>query len=202
MGGSPFPAWHWYEHNTVRPVRDRMQQALDRLRPMLDARPRLRRNHMVLTSCRFRSSLPSRHLLERPMNRLWLASRRAGIVLVPGAAATPAVAAQSEFPFGRELLLDAPPMKGSKRVPSLDIGENGLADIELWCNAVKGQLVVAGDTITILTGARTERPCTPERMRGDDDMLTALTEVTNWRREGEFLVLTGARTMRFRMQTN
>jgi hypothetical protein len=39
-------------------------------------------------------------------------------------------------------------------------------------------------------------------MRGDDDMLTALTEVTNWRREGEFLVLTGARTMRFRMQTN
>jgi hypothetical protein len=29
-----------------------------------------------------------------------------------------------------------------------------------------------------------------------------LTEVTNWRREGEFLVLTGARTMRFRMQTN
>lgn len=140
------------------------------------------------------------------MNRPWLASRRAVVVLVLGvaigAAAPPAVAAQSEFPFGRELLLDAPPMKGSKRVPSLDIAENGLADIELWCNAVKGQLIVAGDTITILTGARTERPCTPERMRGDDDMLTALTEVTNWRREGEFLVLTGARTMRFRMQTN
>ena len=140
------------------------------------------------------------------MNRPWLALRRAVVVLVLGvaidAAAAPAVAAQPEFPFGRELLLDAPPMKGSKRVPSLDIAENGLADIELWCNAVKGKLVVAGDTITILTGAKTERPCTPERMRGDDDMLTALTEVTNWRREGEFLVLTGARTMRFRMQTN
>ena len=139
------------------------------------------------------------------MNRPWLAFRRA-VVFVLGvamaAAAAPAIAAQSEFPFGRELLLDAPPMKGSKRVPSLAIAENGLADIELWCSSVKGQLVVAGDTITILTGAKTERSCTPERMRGDDDVLAALTEVTNWRREGEFLVLTGARTMRFRLQTN
>jgi heat shock protein HslJ len=139
------------------------------------------------------------------MNRPWLAFRRT-VVFVLGvamaAAAAPAIAAQSEFPFGRELLLDAPPMKGSKRVPSLDIAENGLADIELWCGSVKGQLVVAGDTITILTGAKTERSCTPERMRGDDDVLAALTEVTNWRREGEFLVLTGARTMRFRLQTN
>jgi heat shock protein HslJ len=124
-------------------------------------------------------------------------------MLVLGVAmATAATAAQSEFPFGRELLLDAPPMKGSKRVPSLDIAENGLADIELWCSSVKGQLVVAGDTITILTGAKAERSCTPERMRGDDDVLAGLTEVTNWRREGEFLVLTGARTMRFRLQTN
>jgi heat shock protein HslJ len=173
---------------------------------MLDAGPRLRRNHLVLPACRFRSSPPSRHLLEIPMNRPWLASRRAVVVVVLGVAigavAPPAVAAQPDFPFGRELLLDVLPMKGSKRVPSLDIADNGLAAIELWCNAVKGQLVVAGDTITILTGARTERPCTPERMRGDDDMLTALTEVTNWRREGEFLVLTGARTMRFRVQTN
>jgi heat shock protein HslJ len=149
--------------------------------------------------------VPSRHVLEIPMNLPWLAFRRA-VVFVLGvamaAAAAPAIAAQSEFPFGRELLLDAPPMKGSKRVPSLDIAENGLADIELWCSSVKGQLVVAGDTITILTGAKTERSCTPERMRGDDDVLAALTEVTNWRREGEFLVLTGARTMRFRLQTN
>jgi heat shock protein HslJ len=139
------------------------------------------------------------------MNRPWLASRRA-VMLVLGVAmataATSAIAAQSEFPFGHELLLDAPPMKGSKRVPSLDIAENGLADIVLWCSSVKGQLVVAGDTITILTGAKAERSCTPERMRGDDDVLAALTEVTNWRREGEFLVLTGARTMRFRLQTN
>jgi len=139
------------------------------------------------------------------MNRPWVAFRRAAVVMLgvaTAAAAAPAIAAQSEFPFGRELLLDAPPMKGSKRVPSLAIAENGLADIELWCSSLKGQLVVAGDTITILTGAKTERSCTPERMRGDDDVLAALTEVTNWRREGEYLVLTGARTMRFRLQTN
>ena len=130
--------------------------------------------------------------------------RRAAVALTLAAAApallAPAVAA--EFPFGHELLLDVKPMKGSKRVPSLAIAENGLADIELWCSSLKGQLVVAGDTITILTGAKTERSCTPERMRGDDDVLAALTEVTNWRREGEYLVLTGARTMRFRLQTN
>jgi heat shock protein HslJ len=138
------------------------------------------------------------------MNRPWPAARAVVVVLgiAAGTVAVPALAAPSEFPFGRELLLDAPPMKGSKRVPSLEIAENGLADIELWCGGVKGQLVVAGDTITILTGAKTERSCTAERMRGDDDLLAALNEVTNWRREGEFLVLTGARTMRFRLQTN
>ncbi len=140
------------------------------------------------------------------MNRPWLAPRRAAVAfalgVATGVALASAVAAQSEFPFGRELLLDAPPMKGSKRVPSLEVAENGLADIALWCNDIKGQLVVAGDTVTILTGPKTERSCTPERMRGDDDVLAALTEVTNWRREGEFLILTGARTLRFRMQTN
>jgi len=113
-----------------------------------------------------------------------------------------AVALDREFPFGRELLLDAAPMKGSKRVPSLDIADNGRADIDLWCNSVKGQMVVAGDTITILTGEKTERSCAPERMRGDEEVLAALTEVTNWRREGDLLILTGARTLRFRLSTN
>ena len=132
--------------------------------------------------------------------------RRAGLICVLGLvlaeALAPPVAAQSEFPFGRELVLDARPMKGSKRLPVLDIDQNGIADIELWCGAVKGQMVVAGDTITILTGEKTERSCTPERQQGDDDVIAALTEVTNWRFEGEVLVLTGSHTMRFRLQTN
>ena len=111
-------------------------------------------------------------------------------------------AAEKGFPYEQELLLDARPMKGSKHVPSLDIAENGLAEIELWCGSVKGQMVVAGDTITILTGEKTERSCTPERMRGDEEVLSALTEATTWRREGDILVLMGARTLRFRLPTN
>jgi heat shock protein HslJ len=142
------------------------------------------------------------------MHRPWLPLRRAILALAVGtllaACLAPAVAAQSDFPFGREFLLDARPMKGSKHVPSIDIDDKGVADVDLWCNSVKVQLVVAGDTVTILTGPKTDRTCEPERMQGDDDMLAALTAVTNWKLEGggEVLVLIGTRTMRFRAQSN
>jgi heat shock protein HslJ len=111
-------------------------------------------------------------------------------------------AADSAFPFGHELLLDARPMKGSKRVPALDIRDNGAAEIDLWCNSVQGQIVVSSDTISITTGEMTGRQCEPERMRGDDDMLSALSQVTNWRLQGDTLILNGPRTMRFRLETN
>jgi len=39
-------------------------------------------------------------------------------------------------------------------------------------------------------------------MRGDDDMLSALSQVTNWRLQGDMLILNGPRTIRFRMETN
>ena len=69
-------------------------------------------------------------------------------VLVLALATAPLAAyAQSAFPFGRELLLDVAPMKGSKRVPSLDIGDNGGATIELWCGSMRAQLVVVADTV-------------------------------------------------------
>ena len=140
------------------------------------------------------------------MTRPWTTLRRVTRALVLGAAATAllasAVAAQSEFPFGSELMLDVKPMKGSKRVPMLDIDQKGLAEIDLWCNSVKGQMVVAGDTITIITGEKTERACPPERAQADDEVLGALNEVTTWRREGDVLVLIGTRTMRFRLQAN
>jgi heat shock protein HslJ len=110
--------------------------------------------------------------------------------------------AQSPFPFERELLLDVAPMKGSKRVPSLDIGVAGTAELSMWCNTVRAQLVVAGDTITVIAGPSSERQCPAERMRGDEDLLAALTQATNWRREGDYLILTGGQTVRFRLQTN
>ncbi len=115
---------------------------------------------------------------------------------------SPSRAADQDFPFDHELLLDAQPMRGSKRLPSLEIGPTGQAAIDLWCNRVEGQIVVVEDTITIMTGQKTERSCPPERLRGDEEMLAALSEVTNWRREGETLVLIGPKTLRFHLPTN
>jgi heat shock protein HslJ len=113
-----------------------------------------------------------------------------------------AVADDREFPFDSEFLLDVEPMQGSKRVPGMDIAGNGTATVDLWCNSVQAQLIVAGDTVTILTGALTARECPPERVQGDEDMLAALAQVTTWRRDGHILILSGPRTLRFRKQTN
>src|ERR1700755_3371286 len=89
-----------------------------------------------------------------------------------------AVRAQ-EFPFEGELLLDARPMAGSKRIPNMDVAANGTIALEMWCNRVEGQVIVAGDTITVLTGQPTNRQCPPDRARSDEDLLGALTTVTN-----------------------
>lgn len=123
----------------------------------------------------------------------------ATIVLVPLAGA---VGAEAEFPYGQELLLDAPAMKGGKRVPTIEVESNGRGTIDLWCNSVTAQFVVAGDTVTILTGAKTDRQCDPERMRADEDMLAALLEVTSWRVQDDVLILQGGRSLRFRPATN
>jgi heat shock protein HslJ len=108
------------------------------------------------------------------------------------------------FPYGMELVLDASPMRGSKKIPSLDINRDGTADIDLWCNAIKARLVVAANTVTIITGEMSARSCPPERARADEDLLVALKDVTTWRMEREALVFTGtgSRALRFRVQTN
>lgn len=121
--------------------------------------------------------------------------------VVPGLPRQVATAAES-FPYNEELLLDARPMKGSKRVPMLEIRADGAVLIDLWCNSVEGQIVVADDTITILTSAKTDRPCTAERERGDQNVLSALEQVTNWRRDGDSLILIGPQKLRFRRLTN
>lgn len=108
-----------------------------------------------------------------------------------------------EFPFNQELLLDTPPMRGSKRVPMLEIAANGAVVIDLWCNSVQGQIVVVEDTITIMTGPKTDRSCPPERVRGDEEVLSSLLQVTNWRRESDaVLLLVGPRTLRFHKAMN
>src|SRR5262245_59409775 len=104
--------------------------------------------------------------------------RGVALGVVSGIALAAAVAGQalarSEFPFGKELFLDVRPMKGSKRIPIIEVAENGAAAIDLWCNSVQAQLVVLNDTVTVVTGAQTNRACPPERARGDQDIMDAL----------------------------
>ena len=142
--------------------------------------------------------------MSHPVPGCWsLRAARLGVlaaVLIAGA--LPALAAETTFPFDRELLLDARPMKGGKRVPMLTIGPSGETAIDLWCNSIKAQIAVAADTITITTGDKTNQQCAPERMRGDDDLLAALVAVTNWRRVDDVLTLRGSKTLRFRAATH
>jgi len=116
--------------------------------------------------------------------------------------ATSATQAQSAFPYDRDMVLDARPMRGSKRVPILAISEDGQAQIDLWCKRGRGQAAIAGEAITLTIGAMTDEPCTPERAQADEEMLGALAEVTGWTLRGDLLTLNGARPLRFRLATN
>jgi hypothetical protein len=53
-----------------------------------------------------------------------------------------------------------------------------------------------------MTGDKTDRACSPEQERGDDELLAALAAVTNWRREGVMVTLIGPKTLHFRIPTN
>ena len=107
-----------------------------------------------------------------------------------------------EFPFGLEMTLEAARMPGSKRIPSLDIGDNGEVVLELWCKGGKGQFSVAGNTIIFVPGAMENRACPPDRAQADDDLLAALGDAGTWRRQGDFITLTGSKPLRFRINTN
>ena len=113
-----------------------------------------------------------------------------------------AQAQENQFPLDSELILDVAPMRGSKRVPNMDVAANGAIALEMWCNRVEGQIVIAADTVTVLTGPATDRQCSPEQQRGDEELLAALSQVANWRRDGSMLLLVGPRTLRFRIPTN
>jgi hypothetical protein len=125
------------------------------------------------------------------------------VALLAAVATTTGARAQSNFPFGRELLMDTAPMAGSKRVPILDIADNGLAEITLWCATVKARLIVVADTITVLIGPKETPSCSPEQARRDEDLLASLSQATNWRLDQDVLVLSGGPTaLRFYLQTN
>jgi heat shock protein HslJ len=132
-------------------------------------------------------------------------SCHAGLVVLSAAifyAVISSAVADNSFPFGQDLLLDAQPMKGSKRVPIVEIDEDGTAVIDLWCDRIEGRAVVSGDSITITPVARGGAACPPDRAQADDDMIEALQQVTGWRRSASGVVLIGPRALNFRLPTN
>lgn len=114
----------------------------------------------------------------------------------------PAYAA-SEFPFGAEMTLEARPQPGSKRIPRLEIGDNGEAQLDLWCKAGKGQFSVANNTVIFVPGPiQDSAGCSSDRAQADDALVNALAEAATWTRQGDFVSFVGTTTLRFRLNTN
>ena len=124
----------------------------------------------------------------------------AGLCVLAGVSS--GIAADRSFPYDSVLLLEAKPMKGSKRVPILQIESKGDAAIDLWCNTVPAQLVVADATITIILGSPTQKQCEHDRMQADQDLLATLQQMVSWRRQDDLLVLQGECSLRFHLSSN
>ncbi len=125
----------------------------------------------------------------------------AAALAVAAFAAHPACA-DDGFPFGFEMTLDAAPQPGSKRIPTLEIGDNGEAQLDLWCKSGKGQFSVAGNTVIFVPGQLQDRDCPPARAQADDELVAALSEAATWKRRGDLVSFIGTRPLRFRINTN
>lgn len=113
-----------------------------------------------------------------------------------------AAASSRDFPFDHELRFDANPVRGSKRVPGLQITKTGAAEIDLWCASGKGHAVIIDNQITIVPLSMQDNQCPADRLRMDEELLNTLTQVTTWRWDGQLLVLVGPRPLRFRPASN
>jgi hypothetical protein len=110
--------------------------------------------------------------------------------------------AEDGFPFGFEMSLETAPQAGSKRVPTLEIGDNGEATLDLWCKSGTGQFSVAGNTVIFVPGPLQDRSCPSARAQADDDLVAALGEAATWKRQGDLVSFIGTRPLRFRINTN
>jgi META domain len=126
------------------------------------------------------------------------------LALVPAVIAFKSVPASADdgFPFGFEMTLETAPQLGSKRLPTLEIGDNGEATLDLWCKSGKGQFSVAGNTVIFVPGPLQDRSCPPARAQADDDLIAALGEAATWKRQGDLVSFIGTKPLRFRINTN
>lgn len=122
--------------------------------------------------------------------------------LVLAGSLLPAGASDTAFPFGSELVLDAAPQPGTKRVPTIEIDQDGAAAFNLWCARASGSATVTDDAITITPTKALPAQCTPDRISQDAALLATLSQVTNWRRNGDVIDFLGATNLRFRLMTN
>lgn len=112
----------------------------------------------------------------------------------------PSAGAAGAFPFEQALVLDARPMPPVKRLPVLTVSENGRATVDLWCRTVVARVQIDGDAIKIETAPLPEAlplymsagQCSEARIAADNEMLSALAQVTEWRQRGDGVELKGA----------
>lgn len=130
--------------------------------------------------------------------------RQAAAALALAAAALGAIPARADdgFPFGFEMTLDTARQPGSKRLPTLEIGDNGEVTLDLWCKSGKGQFSVAGNTVIFVAGPMEDRACPPDRAEADDELFTALSEATTWKRQGDVVSFIGTKPLHFHINTN
>jgi len=136
------------------------------------------------------------------LSREFLIDTAAALMLAAAVLAACPASAQEEFPFGFEMTLDTAPQAGSKRRPTLEIGDNGEAALDLWCKSGRGQFSVAGNTVIFVPGQLQARDCTPAQAQADDEILAGLSEAATWKRRGDAVSFIGMKQLRFRINTN
>lgn len=142
--------------------------------------------------------------------------RFAFIAALAVATSAPASAQLADFPFERELLLEAQPMRPGKRMPSLSIEPNGRASLDLWCRSIPARIQLGEGTITVQPAVAAEElaqvplpamqsagQCTEPRIAADAELLGVLAGATQWRMQRDIVVIEGgARPLRFRPAGN
>lgn len=130
----------------------------------------------------------------------WWSRAAFGAAAIAFVAAAPA-GAQS-FPYDQEMLLDAKPLPGSRRVPMMEVHPDGKASVDMWCHSAVAQVTITGNEVKIEFVSAKPENCTPERIELDQAMAKAMLEITQWRRKNDIVELVGPTTFRFRLSTH